>query len=63
MGNIHNKNSPDKNVPTPEVVELTPTEVEIIKETWKIPCENVSFKSSLKNKNKFKKILLYFAEL
>lgn len=45
MGNFLQKfsssadNSSD--YPTPQIVDLTPAEIDLIKETWKIPCANV----------------------
>jgi hypothetical protein len=43
MGNIlHRTSTSEGDIPTPKIVELTPTEVEIIKSTWKIPSANVS---------------------
>jgi len=40
MGNVLQKHTPAEDIPTPKIVELTPTEVNIIKETWKIPSAN-----------------------
>lgn len=49
MGNILHRNSQAGNdVPTPQMAELTPAEVDIIKETWKIPSANVSAETSFK---------------
>lgn len=45
MGNFlqrANASNDSVNYPTPQIVALTPTEVQIIKETWKIPSANVS---------------------
>jgi MinD superfamily P-loop ATPase len=43
MGNILQRNSSvDADVKTPQMASLTTAEVEIIKETWKIPSANVS---------------------
>ena len=43
MGNIlHRHSSADNDIPTPKLVELTPADIKIIKETWKIPSANVS---------------------
>jgi hypothetical protein len=46
MGNFLQKLSSSSSnggdVPTPPIAELTPAEVQIIKETWKIPRANVS---------------------
>ena len=44
MGNILQRNvsTTDNDVKTPQIVKLTTAEVEIIKETWKIPTANVS---------------------
>lgn len=42
MGNVLQKHTPAEDIPTPKIVEMTPTEVNIIKETWKIPSANVS---------------------
>lgn len=43
MGNtLRRGSSADTSVPTPKIPDLTPAEVEIIKETWKIPSANVS---------------------
>lgn len=42
MGNSLNKNaSIDCDVVTPEIKALSENEIEIIKETWKIPSANV----------------------
>jgi MinD superfamily P-loop ATPase len=43
MGNILQRNSVvDGDVKTPPMAALTSAEVDIIKETWKIPSANVS---------------------
>lgn len=43
MGNaLQRSSSADNDVPTPKIAELTPADVKIIKETWKIPSANVS---------------------
>jgi hypothetical protein len=46
MGNLFQRTSAAGNdsaeYPTPKIVALTLAEVEIIKETWKIPSANVS---------------------
>lgn len=42
MGNILHRTLPgDADVVTPTMKELTPKEVQIIQETWKIPSANV----------------------
>lgn len=43
MGNaLQRGSSADNDIPTPKIAELTPAEVKIIKESWKIPSANVS---------------------
>jgi hypothetical protein len=44
MGNVLNKStsSNENNEPTPEIKELTKSDIEIIQRTWKIPNANVS---------------------
>jgi len=41
MGNIFQKHLPENEAPSPSVALLTGKEVDIIKETWKIPSANV----------------------
>lgn len=43
MGNILQRHASESDgLVTPKIVALTPKEVDIIKETWKIPSANVS---------------------
>jgi hypothetical protein len=48
MGNLFQRTSAANDgadYPTPKIVALTSTEIDIIKETWKIPSANVSYSS------------------
>ena len=63
MGNNLHKSasSSENNEPTPAIVALTESDVEIIKRTWKIPAENVSEKRNfLHNAARLSKILFHY---